>query len=460
LEVSPSEASARTPRKAESEETQIWRLSGTEVVVLAVLVAVSLGARLVALNSLEPNVNPDEADNITVAIRILAGNGPGIFGLGWDGNAALNIYVITYFLRILGPTIIGLRMASVIFSTVALVPFYLLARERLSAPASLAATLLFSTSLWYLNFSRNAWINVYIVLYTLAGAWLLSVALRRPRGYAFYASAGFFAALSLYGYFAGRAFVIALAMFLPLALWFYRRKWKTILAGFAVVLVVAGVLFLPQVPAMVDDWHFASLRTESVSVLDNPDTTVAGKEQIMWDQFQRMVRGYFLMDGSVIDAKPRYTPLYEPILDPLAGVLLVVGLAFSVFQLKRTAWWWLLLLVPLVSTQVFSSATPDPARAIGAVPVIYLFVGLALDKLVILRWGRHRAVIAALALVVAIAAAYNFTRYADWMNQPATALARQPAVENYEFDRWRDLQIARARAGEPSFNVDQWHQMR
>ena len=62
----------------------------------ALLAIMGLGTvlRLVSLTDVPPNVSPDEADNLQVVYHILAGTGPGFFGLDWKPSPAFSTYMI------------------------------------------------------------------------------------------------------------------------------------------------------------------------------------------------------------------------------------------------------------------------------------------------------------------------------------------------------------------------------
>src|SRR6266508_1958982 len=116
-------------------------------------------------------------------------------------------------------------LSSAVISTLALIPFYLLLRRQFSIIASLSATVLLATDVWYLNFSRSGWNCIDICFYMLMAMLFLMwgcdamTSANNPRWkkWAHFAAAGFFCALGLYGYPAGRAITLAVAAFFPIA---------------------------------------------------------------------------------------------------------------------------------------------------------------------------------------------------------------------------------------------------
>ena len=430
---------------------------------LAGIVAMALVVRLVGLMNTPPNVSADEADNLQVVYRILDGSGPGFFGLDWKLAPAFSTYVITWFTYLFGDGIVGLRMASVVLSTAALLFFYFVARRTLGVGGSLAATFLLSVSLWFLHFSRSGWENVHVALFMLGAVLSVQLAIER-RSWYLYALAGLFAGLGLYGFAGGRAIVLALVVYLPVAVALHREQWRRILIGFGVIVILAFVLFLPQLNTALDDWGHFNRRIDGISVLNTTEEYRGdtGLAPILIHQTWRTIDGFILMDSGVsaVGLNGRYLPPGWAVLDRLTGILFWIGLVVSAFRWRQTLLWWTMLLVMVFPIQVLSTGTPDAARAVGAAPLFFLFVGLALDWLLGLRVARGTVFRAGTAVALAVIATINLNGYFGWMDRPETPDARQPAVEVAEFNRWRAAQKADIAAGGDGFNVGEWHEMR
>ena len=97
----------------------------------------------------------------------------------------------------------------------------------------------------------------------------------------------------------------------------------------------------------------------------------------------------------------------------------------------------------------------------GAAPLFYLFVALALDWLLGLRYTRKQWVFKTATIAVLVLIAYsNVSSYFDWMERPDAVAARQPAVDAADFESWQTLQKAAAEAGRGGFNVGEWLEMK
>ncbi len=447
-------------------------VSRSVLVALLALLVVAIAVRLWRLGSFPANLMADEADNLGTIYQILFGDGVGLFALDWKPSPAFSMYVAAPFVALFDHGLFGLRVASVLTSVLALVPLFALYRRYVSPAAALLSLLLLSTSVWYLNFSRSGWENVHVVLLTALAFWLLSLALETG-AWRYWAWAGVAASLGLYSYFAGRAILIALAAYAPIALWQRRDQVQRVALGYVLLVVVAVGLFVPQLPAIREDPEHFNIRAERVSVLAAADDGYFGREgvfEVLVYQAARNARFFF--DGGVLggdsysppeqglqDTRPRYSPFGRPLLDLATALLFVAGLVLSLVRGPgRNAMWWVMLAAPWVLTQVLTINTPDAARGIGMLPAIYFFVALALDGLWRLA-ARPRALRFALVGAIVIVAAGTTLAYFRWAGSPAALNAREPAVPLTEFNEWKRVQIERTRSDLPPLTVTGWKEL-
>ncbi|MFH1484927.1 MAG: glycosyltransferase family 39 protein, partial [Chloroflexota bacterium] len=216
-----------------------------DILVLPGILCLALVLRVVELGSVPRNVTADEMDNLQTVYHILEGTGPFIFGFDWKPSPAYGTYIMATMVGLFGDDVAALRLGSALHSVFALIPFYLLARQVVSRPAALMATVLMSTSLWYLHFSRSGWENIYGAFYGAAAALCLSLAVR-SRSRLFYGLCGFFCALGLFVYYASTFIIAGFVAYLPFALLLHREQRKQILLGYGIVLAVALLVFAPQ----------------------------------------------------------------------------------------------------------------------------------------------------------------------------------------------------------------------
>lgn len=436
-----------------------------ETAALIVITLFALALRLVSLTTIPPNMSADEADNLQVILQIMADNGPGFFGIDWTQAPAFNLYLASWFMGVFGESLVGMRMASVVLTTLSLPVLYLVARQYdLDKTAALGATLLLATGLWYLHFSRNGWYNVNVALYAVLAILAATAAIRRG-SLPLYAAAGVMAALGLYGHPSGRTIIVALIAYLPFALVLHGENRKRLLLGYAIMLSTAAILFLPHLNEVSDDWDGYNTRVAATYIFNEHNRAQFGDKgsaQIIAEQLWSNIKGFVLLDSgsSYVGINARYIPGGHGFLDRFTSILLWVGMVVSILKWRQTLLWWVFFMVMLLPAQVLSNATPDGARAIGTVAIFYLFVAMALHWLFGLRFSRQWWFKGtAIACLLAIAF-LNISGYFEWMRQPEAAQARQPAVEVEDFEVWRDLQKSETEVGLPGFNVGQWLEMK
>lgn len=445
--------------------TQHWAM-----ITLAGITVLALFIRLFSLTDIPPNLVPDEADNLITVYRIMADIGPGFFELDWKPQPAFSTYMMGWFMGIFGETIVGMRLPSVVLSTVSILVFYAVVRQHgVERLAALGTTFLLATGVWYLHFSRSGWENAHVGLYALSAMLALNAAIKSRSMWLcllLFAATGLFAALGLYGYTSGRVIIVALVAYLPFAFFLHREGRKRILIGFAAMCVTAFVLFWPQLDNALDDWDSFNRRVQVVYVLSEENRLRfdgRGDMEIIALQTWDNVKGFILLDTGVsnVGLNSRYIPPNHGLLDRLTAVLFWLGLVVSVFRWRQSILWWLFFIIMIFPIQVLGSGTPDAARAVGAAPLFYLFIALALDWLFGLRYTKDQWTVKAATVAVLVFIAYvNVTGYFDWMERPYASAARQPAVEVDDFESWQALQKAAAEAGRGGFNVGEWLEMK
>ncbi len=458
-------------------------LRSLEWLALGLIVVAALAVRLYNLGSFPDTLLADEADNAQDSLRILYGQPPanGFFGVDWTSQPAFSIYKGAAFISLFGFTMTAIRLPSALISALALLPFYLLLRRQFSLTASLLAAVLLGTSVWYLNFSRSGW-NIVDLCFFMPMALLFlmrgldSLAPETPprrRGIDFVAS-GFFCALALYGYPAGRAVVVALGLYLPLALYFYRTQVRQVLLGYVVIAAVTALLFAPQALYALRNWEHFNGRTGVVFLLNNPEFQADPRGTLM-HQLSWNLRGPW--DGRVNNT-PQYSPAGEPQLDRLSGVLVLAGILMTMalprLRSQPETWlWWLMLLSIWFFTQILTANTPNGARGLAYLPALYYFAAAGLDGILRLAhytferlslspaWGSvlKNTAVFLLAVLVAAGGYANLTHYAAWQMNPQTRQARYLYVTAREFPDWAAAIENLAKTGGGKMNVGQWREM-
>ncbi len=445
--------------------------------VLGFLVLAAFAIRVYNLGGFPDTVLADEADNAQSAVRILYNQPPanGFFGLDWTSQPAFSVYKEAAFIAIFGFNITAMRLPSALISALTLIPFYILLRRQLSTVASLLAAILLATDVWYLNFSRSGWNCIDICFYMLMAMLFLVLALgamtsaNGPRWlkWVHFAAAGFFCALGLYGYPAGRAITLAVAAFFPIALLFNRNHWRTLVLGYLLLFAVEALVFAPEGVYVARNWDLFNGRTKVVLIFNSPDYKVDPVGTLL-RQLDRNIRGPW--DGSVNNTA-QYSPVGEPQLDRPTGLLVLVGMMLTIWvgtlRGRPETWlWWLMLLAGWALTQLTTVGTPNGARGIGYMPTLVYFAGVSLEEILVglgyisTRVGgvlvATRLLVAALVAAIFLAGYANVKHYTDWQNTPHTRLDRYLYITAREFPEWAADIVDRARNNRGISNVGGW----
>jgi len=448
-----------------------------ELLMLGLLVLAAFVVMVYNLGSFPDTVLADEADNAQSAVRILYNQPPenGFFGFDWTSQPAFSVYKEAAFIAIFGFNIMAMRLPSAVISALALIPFYLLLRRQFSVVASLLATILLATSVWYINFSRSGWNIIDICFYMLMSMLFLMWALDTMTSglgppwlkWVHFAAAGFFCALGLYGYPAGRAITLAMAAFFPVVLLLRRNHWKPLLMGCLLLFMVEAVAFAPQAVYIARNWELFNGRSRVVLILNDP-AYKADPVGTMLQQLGRNIRGPW--DGRVNNTA-QYSPVGEPQLDRTTGLLVLVGMALTILvgtlRARPETWlWWLMLLAGWALTQLLTVGTPNGARGMGYMPALVYFAGVSLEGVVVgLRRISTRVgwvlvtrplLVAALAAAILLVGHANVKHYIDWQNTPHTRQDRYLYITAREFPKWSAHIIDRAKNNGGITNVGIW----
>jgi hypothetical protein len=428
---------------------------------MTLVFAIAWLLRIAWLDTVPANLNPDEGDNLRTYLFAIHTGSPGFFEFNWNGAPAFNTYLMGWAWELASRSVVGLRTMSALFSSVACALFFLFVYQLTrSTPLAFGSSLLLATNPWFLNFSRSGWENswnaVALLLIMLGFYYLYE---RRERTWAL-ALLIIGSVLGFYFYHPGKLFAVAVTLILLLGqlLAAYRIPFKLI----GLYVATVGLLILPQLYAVVctgpedlvsslplvsrlecrnapssrpylrnDGWH----RVETVSVFNQPEP-----EAVLGENIVRNVRGFlrFYREDFPGGLNRRYLPTdANPI--PLALVVFyIAGLGIAALRFPYLFLFYLLVLLPV---QVLSVNTPDAARSVHVVPLIFAFIGLSVHMA--FKIGRSyvdrrylRPVHALIVTLMIVGAAHQFSVYWQWINSTHALSAREPAIERTEYSSW------------------------
>lgn len=281
-------------------------------------------------------------------------------------------YLVFLSSRLLGHTTEAVRAVSVVMGMLAVPAAYLAGRELFCRPVGLIFMALIAVSRWHVNFSRIGMYNIATPLFELLALAYLLIALRRNRHLDF-ALAGLFFGLGLSFYPAFQLFVAAAAIYVLYQLIFVRgflaRYWYGLVVAIVTTLLVVSPLALFAYKK--SDIYFA--RTKETSLLANTPP-----EQQLSSLLEN-ARKHLLMFNVQGDPNGRHNLPGEPMLDPITGALLILGLGVALSRFWRprqqflVLWLFLGLLGGILSLDF---EAPQSLRSIATLPVVYLLASI------------------------------------------------------------------------------------
>jgi len=450
---------ARAPAYTERSPAPIaqWEWAALGAVAVAALVV-----RLYAIDRIPAVVVHDECDNLVNVYQILHGKGPGFFGLDWKPQPAASVHLFSIATRA-SRSLFSLRLVPALLSVVALLPFYLLLRQAVRAPAALLAAWLLAADIWYLHFSRVGWDNVFMCVPVTAAAFCVHAGVRTRRVRSFI-WAGVWSACGAYGYPAGRLILPAVLATALAALAVERGGRQRLAAGAVVATATALLLFAAQLPVIFNDWQYFQRRTRFVYVLGGENQTRPAQEKvgIVLANFGRKALQLFAEQiplPKVEESPDRYVRVDDGAFTRATAAMIIGGLLISITSVRwfsETWHWWIFLLIPFAGTQALTIGSLNGARGIIFVPIVYLFVGLTLQQVwqVSRRWGRAgAAIVVGGALTLSV---WTTVQYFRWVQSPELVQALQPAIPVNEFPLWRDRVFQWTRDNEGFYNLVMW----
>jgi 4-amino-4-deoxy-L-arabinose transferase-like glycosyltransferase len=366
------------------------RLTLTVGVIALIIVIVAAGFRFYRVDELPAGTWNDEAYIGTIAQTILT-----------DSDYA-PIYVIPYShplhyyglvalaFNLVGYGTLAIRLVSGLFGLGAVVAAFFAGREAFGNRFGLILAFLFAISRWHITFSRFGLFTITVPFFVMLTIWLLLRARRTGQLHDF-AWAGL-----AFGY--GLNFYIGIRLFIPvvflyiviwiLSVWWQQRKDKAapstdrplskLFSGLAVFTVVGlfavGPLALYAMTHPEEYWS----RENQVSIFTtHDDPTLAGA-------IYNNVAKHLLMFNYRGDANGRHNLSGEPMLDPVTGILFVLGIALAISRLRHpTHSLFLLLFVFCLLGGVLSLdfEAPQANRALGVICAVLYFAALAAETI-------------------------------------------------------------------------------
>lgn len=379
--------------------------------LIAIVVLASV-ARIAGLSSLPFGTWYDEAANGLEALRVL--NEPQYRPVYTDGvNASGHyLFLIVAAFDLFGVSTQSIRLISAVAGIATVAAAYFAGRELFGSSMGVIFAFVIAVSRWAVNFSRLGMYNTFTPLFELLAIAFLIRALRKNRLDDF-VLAGVSLGLGFCYYSAFQLFAVAVGVFLIYVVITHWRPGPQFWLGLAAMALAALVVAGPIV-------KYAHERPESYFARVQNTSLLAGKsadERI--PALSQNLRKHLLMFNVKGDPNGRHNLPGEPMLDPITGALLVLGIALSLmrwrqpFSLLLLLWFTIALMGGVLSLDF---EAPQSLRSIAALPAVYLLAVIPLHALN-QEWaaggGRYfpGAAVGMIALLLAPSAFYNLDTY-------------------------------------------------
>lgn len=409
-------------------------------ILLALIISLGFFLRIYNIENAPPGVYPDEAVNGEDALRAISTGDFQWFYPANQGREGLFINIQALSLMLFGVNVLALKLPSILFGTLTILGVFLLARELFSTRVGLFSAFLIAVGYWAINFSRIGFRAIMLPLVLVFAFYFLWKGLRTKK-WTDFAAGGFIFGLGLHTYIAFRIapaiLVVTLLSFLISRPNFLKEYWKKIL----VFILFTSLAAAPMLYTLfVAHPEYMESRSASISIM-SPEVNKGHLLQTFLKSFGLSLAKYnFWGDQNWRHNYPPY-----PILDFLTGIAFLFGFFYSflrffhllylrIFQKIQSPQldvyvfllsWFFIMLAPEFLT---AEGNPHTLRAIGTLPVVFIFSALAFDY--VLKFASDRSAFFKKIVIVFLAAAFAFIGIFNtvkyfyfWANKPETARA-------------------------------------
>jgi 4-amino-4-deoxy-L-arabinose transferase-like glycosyltransferase len=454
---------------------------------LAVLLALAIAAffRFSQLATVPMDMQSDHAEKLLDVLDVLNGK-TSIFFPRNTGREALQFYLTAGVAKLFGTglSFLSLKIGTAGLAFLSLIYIYLLGKEFGGRWVGVLALLLAGMAFWPNVISRAA---LRFALYPAFAAPALYYFLHgvRRSNLNDYLLAGLFTGIGLYGYSPFRVVPVVLVIAFAIY-WFHERdraNRRRALLGFAMLVLVALVVFAPMMRYTFEHWDDVSFRALSrmgTAEREFPGSPVLIFLDNLWDAIRMPVySGGNIWLVGVLD---------QPALDLFSGALFMLGVVLVGLRYARSRRWqdlFLLLAVPLLMLpSIMSLAFPDenPAmnRASGATIPIFIICAFALVVLVHAikdklgeRWGKLVGWGSGVVILIAVALlnyglvfeqynqqyaerAWNASQMGELIHDFSRSVGSSESVWVLGYPHWVDSRLVAFNASEPGRDYIIW----
>lgn len=381
-----------------------------EVLAVIGLTSLALLLRAIDLTNIPYPFTGDEGSIGLEGRHILSGQISHMFITSWQSESSMSFLPWALSMAAWGQTIFGLRIFAALVGALTIPLLYLLVRSMFERPMAVLSAGLLAVMSTHIHFSRLAVNNIENPFLACLVFGLIYRALETRQVY-WFAAAGLASGLAIYSFAGSRLVAILAGVYLIYALSSDKSMWrewpKFVLFGLVAGLVVSPLaIFFWQNPN--NFWGRVNQlgAFQSGWVEREIETTGLPVALIMGNQFSR---SFFLFVSA-----PALQGFYDsprPMFDPLWSLFLILGIIFSLFNLRERRqvllqlWFWSVILFAGALLQ----PPPQVERFVMAFPVVAIFIAWGIWSIVALltdalgtRPAIQRALLAVSGITLAV----------------------------------------------------------
>lgn len=352
------------------------------LLLITFIILISIIPRLWKLDQLPPTI-VDEPAYLRDINKMITTNDYNPANFQWDFSQSTLAYFPTILLikTLSINEFTALRVTSVIFSLLILIPFFFLIKKYTNELISFLSTIMLSFSYYFLQFSRVGWGVIYPIFFGLILIWIID-GFSRSNYLKRVLLAGIVSGITMYLYRAGEIYIVCSFVYLV----FKIIRLEIILAKKIFLIFLFLIIFLltsfPWINNIYGNINKFLLRESVVSInnINIPYHGLSRKNEIMTYQITQTFRAWGLLlpvDGGGVENK-RYLPLNFTPINPILIPFFLIGFIVSLIKFRSYFFWILTYIVSIIFGQVLTVNPPNGARGLILLPIIYFLVSLGL----------------------------------------------------------------------------------
>jgi len=322
------------------------------------------------------------------------------------GHSTLYFYILLASLKTFGINVFALRFPAAIFGILSVLFFYLIMKkvfkqsnnETMKQFLPFFLTLILLSSRWFLNFARFSFEATFLLFLELTSIYFLIkfeekqkvkipnlfAPACRQAGFNVFRQkisvssfdimlSGLFASLAFNSYTPGRIFFL-----LPIGFLLFRKRLNNeTMKQLLLFLIPFVIVITPLTSYLLNN---KDTRIDQQFFLRNHEMTVNEKVNGLWSN----VSSTTLMLFTKGDMNGRHNYPGKPALNPILGILFIVGLAITMKQWNNGAnklflIYFFLSIFPALMTYPWEN--PNMLRTYTVIPAIVYFIGLSISKI-------------------------------------------------------------------------------